>query len=216
LVPLIALLSVAGCGGDESSPQLVDGSQAAELPAALEELGDGVLTRTSVLPPGQIDKGRFTACGHPPIPGDTVIVERTGVQGASWTFATGSSLYGCDQIANPAEDPDDDPYGGRWCASPSGRLEGSTLNDPRLNLCTNTVGELTAFVWIEPQLETKWVVVSDAGKREVYQVAESLPVRVTTTENINPEGSASFDVEEYTADGSTRLREYTLDAQVAG
>ena len=57
--------------------------------------------------------------------------------------------------------------------------------------------------------------MTDAGRREVYEVAESLPVRVTTTENVNPAGSASFDIEEYAADGS-KLREYTLEAQVAG
>ena len=39
LVALIAVLALAGCGGDDSSPQLVDGSQAAELPSELSELG---------------------------------------------------------------------------------------------------------------------------------------------------------------------------------
>jgi hypothetical protein len=63
-------------------------------------------------------------------------------------------------------------------------------------------------------MEAKWVVVSDGGTREVYEVAESLPVRVTTTENIGL-GKASFAIEEYAADGS-KLREYTLEAQVAG
>ena len=84
------------------------------------------------------------------------------------------------------------------------------LNDPRLDLCTNTDDELTAFAWVEPRPDAKWVVVSDADKREVYEVAESLPVRVTTTDGTAPESSkASFPIEEYAADG-TELREYTL------
>ena len=63
---------------------------------------------------------------------------------------------------------------------------------------------------------TEWVVVEDAGKREVYQVADSLPVRVTTTDGTAPESSrASFPIEEYAADG-TKQREYTLEAAVAG
>jgi len=50
--------------------------------------------------------------------------------------------------------------------------------------------------------------------REVYEVTAALPVRVTTTEAVDPAGSASFDIEEYAADGS-KVRVYTLDAQVA-
>ncbi len=89
------------------------------------------------------------------------------------------------------------------------------LNDPRLDLCTNTDSEITAFAWVDPRPDAKWVVVSDTGKREVYEVVKSLPVRVTTTENVNPAGKASFDVEEYGADGAL-LTEYTLEAAVAG
>ena len=81
--------------------------------------------------------------------------------------------------------------------SSSGRIDDGALNDPRLDLCTNTDSEITAFAWVEPQPDAKWVVVSDAGNREVYEVAESLPVRVTTTEDIIRKGRASFDVEEY-------------------
>ncbi len=41
LVALIAVLALAGCGGDGSSPQLVDGSQAAELPCRARRAGRG-------------------------------------------------------------------------------------------------------------------------------------------------------------------------------
>ena len=158
----------------------------------------------------------YDACDVPRDSGDRTVVERTGVHGSSLTIESGHLLFGCDKIPNPAtaEDPDL-PYGGIWCSSPNGSLESGELNDPRLSLCPNTDDETTAFVWVEPRSDAKWVVVTDAGRREVYEVAESLPVRVTTTENINPAGSASFDIEEYGADG-TKLGEYTLEAAVAG
>ena len=146
-----------------------------------------------------------------------MVVERVGLRGSSLTFRTGSTLYGCDKIPNPftAEDPDL-PYGGIWCASPNGRFDEGALNDPRLSLCPNTKNDVTAFVWVEPQADAKWIVVSDAGRREVYEVAAGLPVRVATTDGVQPENSrASFDVEEYSADGH-ELRAYTLDAAVAG
>ena len=214
----VLLLALAGCGGGDSPPQLVDGSTAPEVPAALEMLDGAAMTRTRVIPPGQLDKGRFTACGHSSVPGGTVFVERVGVHGSSWTFAgEGTSIYACDGIPEPstAEEPDR-PYDGLWCGASVGRLDDGTLNDPRLDLCTNTDNELTGFAWVEPRLATGWVVVSDAGTREVYEVAESLPVRVTTTEGVRPGSSrASFDVEEYAANGD-KVREYVLETAVAG
>ncbi len=99
----------------------------------------------------------------------------------------------------------------------AGRLDNGVLNDPRLDLCTNTDDELTAFAWVEPQPDAKWVVVSDAGNREVYEVAESLPVRVTTTDGTTLEGASRvFSTSRNTrpteaSSGSTRS-----DAQVAG
>jgi len=209
------VLAVAGCGGGASLPQLVDGSDAAELPAELDGLGDAVLTRTVVKHENDLDRGEYQACDVPTDSGDRTVVERTGLHGSSLTIDSGRLLFGCDRIPDPAEDPEDNPYGGIWCGSANGRLENGELNDPRLDLCFNTDDEIAAFVWVEPQPDAKWVVVSDAGKREVYEVVESLPVRVTTTENVNPAGSASFEIEEFAADG-TKLREYTLRAQVAG
>ena len=77
-------------------------------------------------------------------------------------------------------------------AAPQDASTAAELNDPRLSLCTNTDDEITAFAWVEPQPDAKWVVVSDAGKREVYEVAESLPVRVTTTDGTTPEGASAL------------------------
>jgi hypothetical protein len=209
-------VTLAGCGGDDSSPQLVDGSEAAELPAELAGLDDAVMTRTAVKRESDLDD-EYDACDVPRDSGDRTVVERTGVHGSSLTIESGYLLFGCDKIPDPAtaEDPDL-PYGGVWCSSPNGRVEDGQLNDPRLSICPNAENDITAFAWLEPQQDARWVVVSDAGNREVYEVGESLPVRVTTTDGTTLEGaSALFPIEEYGADG-TKLREYTLRAQVAG
>jgi hypothetical protein len=212
---LLMLIALAGCGGD-GPPQLVDGSQAGELPAELAELDDAVMTRVAVKSETEFDEEELRACGVLFDGGERMVVERVGVRGSSLTLPSGRLLYGCDSIPDPstAVDPDR-PYGGIWCGGANGRLDDGKLNDPRLDLCANTDSELTAFVWVEPHRNAKWVVVSEVGSREVYEVAESLPARVTTTENIDPAGKATFDIEEYGADG-TKLREYTLGAQVAG
>ena len=213
----VLLLALAGCGGGDSPPQLVDGSQAAELPAELAEFDDAVLTATEVKKESDLDQDEYAACGVPVDGGDRTVVERTAVHGSSLTIESGRLLFGCDKIPDPftAEDPDL-PFGGIWCGGANGRIDERGLNDPRLSLCPNTDDDITGFAWVEPLPNTNWVVVSDAGTREIYEVAESLPVRVTTTEGVQPESSrASFDVEEYAADGS-KLREYVLETAVAG
>jgi hypothetical protein len=213
----VLLLALASCGGGRSPSQLVDGSTPPDLPAALDRLDDAVLTRTAVKLESNLDQDEYEACGVPADGGHRTVVERTGVHGSSLTIESGRLLFGCDKILDPltAEDPDL-PYGGIWCASPNGRIGEGGLNDPRLSLCPNTDDEYTAFAWVEPRPAAKWIVVSDAGTSEVYEVAESLPVRVTTTHGVEPERPrASFDVAEYAADG-TKLREYVLEAAVAG
>ncbi len=217
LTGVLVLMALAGCGGGDSSPQLVDGSTSAELPAALQGLDDAVLTRTEVKNETDLDRNEYEACDVPRDGEDRTVVERTGVHGSSLTIESGDLLFGCDKIPDPdtAEDPDL-PFGGIWCSSPNGSLKGGELNDPRLSLCTNTDDDYTAFAWVEPGADTKWVVVSDAGHREIYEVAGSLPVRVTTTDGVQQESSrASFDIEEYAADGSV-LREHVLETAVAG
>ena len=213
---LLAVTALAGCGGGDSPPQLVDGSQAADLPAELAGLDDGVLTRSVAKRESDFDIAEYEACGVPRDGEDRTVVERTGLHGLSLTVDSGFLLYGCDKISDPstAEDPDR-PYGGIWCGATRARIDEGKLNDPRLDICSNVDDDLTAFVWIEPQPNAKWVAVVDAGRREVYEVAADLPVRVTTTENIDPDGTASFDVEEYAADGR-KVSEYVLEAAVAG
>lgn len=214
--PVLAAISLAGCGGGDAPPQLVDGSRAAELPAELADLDAAVMTQAETKRESDLDTAEYEACRVPRDSGDRTVIERTGLHGSSLTVESGHLLYSCDEIPDPdtAGDPDR-PYGGIWCGAANGRVDDDGLNDPRLDLCSSADGELTAFAWVEPGLDTKWVAVADAGTREVYEVAAGLPVRVTTTENIDPSGSASFDVAEYAADG-TKLREYVLEAAVAG
>jgi hypothetical protein len=210
------VLALAGCG-DDSSPQLVDGSQAAELPAELDGLDDTVMTRTAVKRESDLDAQEYQSCGVPMDSGNRTVIERTGVHGSSLTIESGYLLFGCDKIPDPATAEDSDlPYGGIWCSSPNGSRESGELNDPRLSLCPNIDSETTAFAWVEPRQDAKWIVVSDAGNREVYEVVQALPVRVTTTDGTRPLSSkASVAIEEYAADG-TMLTEYTLEAAVAG
>lgn len=210
----MTVLAVAGCGGEtSSSPRLADGSEPPALPRQVQDAGGTVLTRYSVLPAGKLDRSRLLACGAPGEP-DGAVVERVGLEGRSWTFRSGGDLAGCDEIPDPVEDPDR-PYGGLWCGAALGRLEDGHLNDPRLDLCAADDGSLTAFAWVEPGPGTRWVVVRSGDEGEAYAVAAGLPVRVTTTQGVDPEGSASFDVRELAADGST-LRSYALEARVSG
>jgi hypothetical protein len=174
-----------------------------------------VSTRATVSEVSDVDE--LAACGFEPENDEAEVVERVGVHGSSITFlGTGSTLYACDSVPDPitAEDRDR-PYGGVWCGGSVGRLDTGRLNDPRLDLCSSSGGEITAFAWVQPGPNTAWVVVSDSGRREIYEVAESLPVRITTTDHVDPAGSAAFEVEEYGADGAL-LQEYTLDTRVAG
>ena len=72
------------------------------------------------------------------------------------------------------------------------------------------------FAWIEPGPGAKYVVVQQQGYAEVYEVGGGLPVRVTTTSDVEIEGSrATFELSEHYADGRA-IRRYRVDARVAG
>lgn len=210
---VLVIVAMAGCGVDASPPQLVDGSTPRDPPPALTEVDGGVMTRARVVSADDVGAGKLKAC-RPDARPYGGILERVGVRGQSLTFQSGKALIACDAISEPAADPDD-PYGGIWCGSSTGRLDGGRLNDPRLDLCTAESGDVTAFAWVQPGPDAAWVVVADGGRHEVYEVVESLPVRITATDRVDPSGSASFEVEEYDAD-ATKLQEYTLDTVVAG
>jgi hypothetical protein len=214
LVALVTAVALAGCGVDDSSPQLVDGTRAETLPAELADLDDAVMTRVTVVQAGEVSD--LAACDLAPESELAEVVERVGLRGSSVTFVHGTALYGCNAIPGPPVLDPDDPGDGVWCSGAAGRLDADGLNDPRLSLCQDADSNLTAFAWVEPDADAKWLVVSDAGTREVYEVAAGLPVRVTTTDDVELESSrASFEIEEYAADGA-KLREYVLEAVVAG
>jgi hypothetical protein len=157
----------------------------------------------------------YPASGSPPR--RPTLVERVGRVGRSLTVVpgAGSAVVACDSIIAPAADPDR-PRGSPWCGASYGRMVGRRLTDPRLDLCTEANGELTAFAWVQPARHTRWVVIRDDGGREVYPVGGGWPVRVTTRAGIDEESSsASFEIEEYGRDGR-RLLSYTLRTAVAG
>ena len=170
LVALVAL--VAGCGGG-ASPRLVDGSRAADVPAVLAGLDGAVMTRARTVLANEIDGRRLEACGLRPRNKGAVVVERIGLNGSSLTFRVGASLNACDRIPNPVRDPDR-PYARSSCGGSVGRLRGGRLADPRLHLCTAENGKLTAFVWVEPEGDAKWIALAEGDRREVYEVVGSL------------------------------------------
>ena len=203
-------ISVAGCGDNRAPPErLFDGSRATAPKVDLEGVDEpAIATKVDVAPPRSI-----ASCFGPTgtrARGPALI--RVGVSGISITFgsASGRGVYACDSsTSRPGRD--------RWCGRAYGRLQDGALTDPRLDLtCVTEDGDPVAFVWIEPDVGTRYVVVRQDGFVEVYAAAGDLPVRVTTIKHIaEAESAASVDVSEYDHRG-TWLRAYTLEARVAG
>ena len=221
LVAVAALVAMAAaCTGDDKPPaQLIDGTPA-ERPSAVTLEGiaeDQIATMVDavdarrVAPTTRAAQCLRRARDHAAV---GPVVARIGVNGESVTFraSSGQSLIACDRAAGAIE--------GRevWCGIAVGRLEHERLQDPRLDLagCRTAAADPVAFAWIEPGRATRYVTVGQPGFTEVYRVASGLPVRVTTTSDIEQEGSrASFRITEHDRDGRL-LRAYTLDARVAG
>jgi hypothetical protein len=121
-------------------------------------------------------------------------------------------LLGCDNSAGPREGDR------RWCGAVSGRLYGGRLRDPRLSIasCSTADGESIGFAWVQPDPNTRYVAVEQAGYAEVYETAENLAVRIATTSGVVfEESGARFQVSEHDAEGRL-IREYELEARVAG
>jgi hypothetical protein len=92
------------------------------------------------------------------------------------------------------------------------------LRDPRLDIggCNTADGRPVASAWVEPAPGARYVVVEQPGFAEVYEVAATMPVRISTISGLNeaPLG-ASFRVSEHDAQGRL-LRSYELEAFPAG
>jgi hypothetical protein len=211
-------LAAAACRHDPATPnRLVDGSSAAAPPVALAAIGEDapIASKVEVVAVGDVAVGSMAAscldqlgASASPSP----IVTRIGVDGESVTFQ-GASRRG----AHACDGTDGRAHAHLWCGSAYGRLAARRLTDPRLDLaCTTASGAPVAFAWIEPAAGTRFVAVRQRGFVEVYEAAAGLPVRITTTKDIDlKESSAAFEISEHDARGS-QLRSYTLMARVAG
>ena len=219
-VATLVAMAAAACAGDEKPPaRLIDGTPA-ERPSAVTLEGiakDQIATTVNVVDARRVaPTTRAAQCLRRARDHAAVgpMVARVGVNGESVTFrsSSGQSLIACDRAAAVSEGRD------VWCGIAVGRLERGRLQDPRLDLagCRTAAADPVAFAWVEPGRATRYVTVGQPGFTEVYRVASGLPVRVTTTSDIDQEGSrASFRITEHDGDGSL-LRAYTLDARVAG
>jgi hypothetical protein len=193
----------------------MDGSKAAALPVELEGVDDAVLTKVRVVRPADRQPGtRSASClarewgVRPSGPS----VERIGVTTESVTFreVRDRGIFGCSHSAGPQASRR------RWCGSAYGRLSDGRLLDPRLDILCGTIEDPVGSVWVTPGPDTRYVSVEQPGYVEVYEMAGGLPVRVATVDGVDYHAfAARFDVMEHDATGHL-LREYELDAVVAG
>jgi len=220
LVALALSTLVAGCAGhsDVAAPSLLDGSSAGELPVELEGVEDvAVLTSASVVPIASIEPdSALDVCLHDQYAerqatGSAVV--RIGVMSESITFreASGVAVLGCSNSPGPREGDR------RWCGGAYGQLYSGRLRDPRLSIaCATTDGVQVGFAWVEPADDVRYVAVEQPEYTEVYEAAAGLPVRIFTVSGVDVEtASATFSVSEHGEDGR-RIREYELEAFVAG
>jgi hypothetical protein len=213
---LVAAVAAA-CGSEQRAvpANLVDGSPVAPLPSRLKDEKSLARGRVEVFPIGRGDRDRLGACLRSLSPVQTSagrpVVSRTGVEGASLTFAdrSGRRVYACDHAPRALE-------GRYWSASSVGRIPHGRLLDPRLSLVTLKDGKIVAFAWVQPLARTRWLIVDQGSFRELYEVAGGLPVRLTTRRGIDIDrSSAIFDVEQLDRDGR-ELRHALVTTFVAG
>lgn len=211
---------LASCSRSEREAvptKLVDGSPARATAVGLEDVdGPALLTAVRVVAAAALRPASAPAtCAHafaPIAPSGSVVV-RTSVDTTSVTFRDRArlGLSACVDSAGPREEDR------RWCGLAHGTLRSTRLLDPRLDLgCVTRDGARIATAWVEPGDRTAYVVVARDGYAEVYEVAAGLPVRIGSTRDVDVgRASARFEISEHAADGRL-LREYPLEAAVAG
>jgi hypothetical protein len=141
------------------------------------------------------------------------VVVRTGVETESVTFRNVRrvGLSACVDSAGMREESR------RWCGLAHATLPSGRLLDPRLDIgCLTRDGETIATAWVEPGHGTTYVVVAQDRYAEAYEVAAGLPVRIGSRRGVDVARTrARFEISEHAADGRV-LREYRLEAVVAG
>jgi hypothetical protein len=209
LAVVVVTLLMAGCDNDQRPERLLYGQPAAEFKPV----------RGSVVAIGRVLRGttlgrRFLLCRPELVAPDALVVERIGVFGESLTFADRDrrTVHACDGGVDPA--------GERrrpWCSGSAGRLFEGRLLDPRLDIgCRDGRGRPLAYAWIEPVAGTRWIGVDQGGYTEIYEVLGRLPVRVSSTRNIDLQRSrAVFEVSQYGVGGRELIRG-RVEAAVAG
>lgn len=215
----VAIAGSCSFDDDRRTPErLADGSAVRAVPVELEGVeGSAVLTRVRVVRIPEVARhARAAECLHSRAAGARlwrVAVERVGVSARSLTAqeARGRGLVACDDSPGGRE------TGRPWCGGSYGRLYSGRLRDPRLSvLCSTGDRKPLGLLWVEPQPQTTYVAVEQAGFTEVYEVAAGLPVRVAATAGVDLErSSANLSLSEHDARGRL-VRRYELHAAVAG
>jgi hypothetical protein len=219
-VAVVLVVVAASCSRSEREAmpaKLVDGSSARTVPVELEGVdGPALLTTVRVVAGAALRAAPAPArCAQAFAPGAVSgpVVVRTSVDTTSVTFRdiAGASLSACVDSAGPREEDR------RWCGLAHGTLRSRRLPDPRLDIgCVTRDGARIATAWVEPGDNTTYVVVAQDGYAEVYEIAAGLPVRIGSTRDVDVARSmARFEISENGGDGRL-LREYPLEAAVAG
>lgn len=209
LLSLLVLLAAACTSGAGRPERLLDGRPAPEL----RRVRHSVIVATRLL-----ERADVQACSAAADPVDvaptTLVIERTGVDDHSITFASrdGSRVYACDGGIDPAGE-----RAPPWCGGVVGERERGRLLDPRLDVvCVDRAHRPLAYVFVEPVADARWIGVVHDGYVELYEAVAGLPARVAGTRGIDlRKARAEFELRQYDADGHELARE-KLDAAVAG
>ena len=212
IIPLVAVVLLAGCDSGGGRPERLLYGQAAQ---EFEPVPGSVIALGRVVD-GTILGRRFALCRptEAAIGNDTIVVERTGVFAESLTFADlgRKIVYACDGGTDPAGERKPP-----WCGGAAGRLLRGKLLDPRLDiLCRDREGRPLAYAWVEPVAGVRWIGVDQGLYTEIYEVLAGLPVRIASARGIQAgQARATFDLTQYDAQGK-ELVKGKLEAAVAG
>src|SRR4051812_32032349 len=181
--PILGLCLVAvalpACGS-HAAGRLADGTRPRTLPHRVRAAaGDPTFTQGHTLGRTAADELGFADCRRRAgvaVPPGAVVVERVTTAGISFTTRVAPGLFACDMR------PLRDGTAARACAMTIGKVQSGNLLDPRLTLaCGFGQKRHLAFAWVEPRPRTRWLLVHDGERRELYEVAGDVPVRIAIT-----------------------------------